>query len=79
LQFCQQKRVSGADLLAVKRIDHNGRKLGQFQTRSHKRGCLSRAGGDLFNGVFRLFQVEKSAEAVRLLHRMHIGANQILD
>ena len=79
LELRQQERMADTDLLPVEGFDHYGRKLGQFQSSSDKRGRFARAGGDLLDGVFRLLQVEKSAESLRLLHRVNVAALEVFN
>jgi len=61
--------VSYADLLAVESFDDYRCKHGQPQLSADEDDRFSRSGGDLLDGVFRLRQGEKSAEAVGFLHR----------
>jgi hypothetical protein len=79
LEFRQQERVTDTDLLAVEGFDHNGSKLGQLQPASHIRGRFARSSCDLLDAVLRLFQVEKSAEAVGLLHRVNVAALEVFN
>ena len=79
LELRQQERMADTDLLAVEGFDHDGRKLGQFQSSSDKRGRLSRAGGDLLDGVFWLLQGKQGAESLRLLHRVNVAALEVFN
>ena len=79
LEFGQQERMANADLLAVEGFDHYGRKLGQLQTTGDVGRILPGTCGDVLDGVFRFFQMEKSAKALRFLHRVHVTAHQIFD
>ena len=79
LEFGQQKRMANADLLAVEGFDHYGRKLGQLQTSGDIRGIFSGTRGQLFDGIFRLVQGKQPGKTRRLFHRMHIGANEVLN
>ena len=79
LELCQQERMADADLLAVEGFDHDGSKLGQLQPASHIRGRLACSRCDLLNGVFRLFQVQQSAEAVGFLHRVNVAALEVFN
>jgi hypothetical protein len=79
LELRQQERVTDADLLAVEGFDHNGNKLGQLQPVSHIRGRFASSGCDLLDAVLRLFQVQESAEAVGLLHRVNVAALEVFN
>jgi len=71
--------MADTDLVPVEGFDNRRYKLRQFQTSIDKRGRLARACRDLLDGVLGLFHSEQHFEAACLLHRMHIGANQVLD
>jgi hypothetical protein len=79
LELRQQERVTDADLLAVERFDHNWSKLGQLQPASHIRGRFAGSGCDLLDAVLRLFQIEKGAEAVGLLHWVNVATLEVFN
>ena len=79
LEFGQQEGMANADLLPVEGFDHYGCNLGQLQTTGDIGRTLPGTCGDLLDGVFRFFQIEKSAKALRFLHRVHVTAHEIFD
>ena len=78
-QLRQQQRMAYADLIGIERIDRCGYKVGQFQPRRHEDGSLAHLRGDLLDAVLGFVQVQQGAEALRLFHRVNLGANQVLD
>ena len=66
LQFCQQERMAGADFIFEKCVGHNGREFGQFQSGGHECRTLAAFGGNLFDRVLRLVQVQERGESACL-------------
>ena len=68
-----------ADLIGIERLDCGGHEVGQLQPCGYERGRLAHLGRNLLDAVFGLLQSEQGAEALRLLHWVNFGANQVLD
>jgi hypothetical protein len=77
--LCQEQSMAYADLIGIERLDCFGNKVGQLESRSDEHGRLAHLRRDLLDAVLRFVQCEQGAEALRLLHRMNLGANQVLD
>ena len=71
--------MTDADLLTVERIHDGLRQFGQAQPRGHIHRTLARLCGNLFDAVLRVFQVEKSTEAVGLFYRVNIAALEVFN
>jgi hypothetical protein len=78
-QLRQQERMTDANFVSVEGFDRNRDEVNQLQPGGNEGRRLPCFGRDLLDGVGRLLQIEKRLEAVRLLHWVNVGTNQVFE
>ena len=71
--------MADPDIVAVKGLDHRRSKVDQFEPLCNVGRRFANLRRDQLDGVFWFFQIKKRFEALRLLHRVNLGALKVLD